>query len=130
MRRTVNPPAPSSARARSSAPLCSPALSTMPTITGSSPRDRNASPSAHVMITGNANTQNTASGSRRNSRNRASVSSTSGLYGLGLGSPWGEGGLLIAQVLSGQRHEHVFERGAVGAQLAQRRLPAVQQVEQ
>src|SRR5688572_30191572 len=97
-----------------------PACSTTPAITGSAPRDRNAIPRAQVMITGNANTQNTASGSRTNSRNRDSVSSTKG-FGRRL---------LIAQLPSRQRHEDVLERGAVGAELAQCGVALAQEIEQ
>ena len=97
------PPARSSAAATSSPPACT----ATPAITGSLPRDRKAMPSAQVMITGKANTQNTASGSRRNSRKRASVSSISGCAAPPLSA--------IAQVPSGQRHEDVLEGRAVGA---------------
>src|SRR5688500_11751479 len=120
MRRTVKPPARSSAAAISLAPACS----TIPAITGSSPRVRNAIPSAHVMITGNMKTQNTASGSRRNSRNRASVSSTSGCAAACCE------GLVIAQLTARQRDEHILQGRTVRAQLAQRGVLAVQQVEQ
>src|SRR5436190_23132242 len=99
----------------------------MPTITGSAPRDRNAIPSAQVMITGKANTQNTASGSRRNSRNRASVSSINGWRAPPLGrrrtaASACEGGLFISQVPSRQGDEHILERRAVGPQLRERRV--------
>src|SRR6187402_3025266 len=114
MRRTVKPPCFSSASTTWSAPSCS----TTPAITGSAPRDRNAIPSAIVMMTGNANTQNTASGSRTNSRNRDSVNSTSGRV------------LFIAQLPSGQRHEHILERRAVRAELAQRLVAIAQRIEQ
>src|SRR5262245_19092062 len=96
-------------------------------MTGSAPRDRNAIPRAHVMITGKANTQNTASGSRTNSRKRDSVSSTSGFGRASVDrNRWivvresvDRNPSLIAQLPSGQGHEHVFESGAVGAEPAQ-----------
>src|SRR5687768_11609802 len=83
---------------------------------GASPEPK-AAPSAQVMMIGNRNDQNSASGSRRNSRNRVRVSSTSG---------W----LTIAQMSSSQRHEHVFERRAVRGEQRQRRLPMTQRVQQ
>ena len=49
-----------------------------PTMTSGLPCDLNARPSAHVRRTGKAKTQNTASGSRRNSRNLEMVSCQSG----------------------------------------------------
>ena len=66
------------ARRSVAATALSSAARTTPTTIGSSPRDLNATPSAHAIRIGNTKTQNSASGSRTNSRSRASVSSTSG----------------------------------------------------
>src|SRR6188474_3422703 len=80
---------------------------------------RNAKPSASVSRSGNAKTQNTASGSRPNSLRREIVISTSGWYvGAFRGSD-------IAQLPSGQRYEQIFERSRVSRQRLQLRAAAV-----
>src|SRR5688572_13970273 len=78
-----------------------------PTSTSRSARDGKAMASASDMTIGNTNAQNTASGSRMNSRNRASVSWTSAA----------EVRSLIAEVPSRQRHEHVLQRPMVSDHL-------------
>src|SRR6185503_18098195 len=69
--------------------------------TGRFARDGNASASASDTMIGNPKVQTTASGSRMNSRIRASVS-------------WTSGRLLIAKMPSGFHHEHIFEGAVVG----------------
>src|SRR5438128_2630106 len=86
--------------------------------TGCGPRFLNAMPSANASSTGNANTQKTASGSRRNSRTRQSVSSRIAEY---------FAASLIAQMPPGERDEHVLERRAVRGQLGQDRAALAQQ---
>src|SRR5687767_15228898 len=75
-----------------------------PTSTSPSAPDGNAIASASDTTSGKTNVQNTASGSRMNSRKRASVSCTSG----------DETRSPIAQMPSCQSHEHVLERSVMG----------------
>ena len=77
-------------------------------------------PSAKAISSGNAKTQNTASGSRRNSRSRTMVSSTIGI----------RRGSRIAQVPAGEVHEHVFERRVCVVRKASFRPAIAEQVEQ
>src|SRR5688572_6163403 len=79
-----------------------------PTSTSRPARDGKATASASDITTGKTKVQKTASGSRRNSRIRESVSWIRGRD---------DSGLLIAQVPSRQRHEDVFERAVVGDHL-------------
>src|SRR5580765_5637844 len=116
--RIVNPPAASSAFVTSPlSPCC-----TTPTMTGSPALDRNAIPRAQVMMIGNAKTQNTASGSRKNSRKRDLVSSMRGWLALIT--------LLISQMPACQGDEHVLESDAMGREKAQRGLSCTQRVQE
>src|SRR5262245_29675107 len=73
----------------------------IPTTTGLLPFAGNATAITTDMTTGKTKAQKSASGSRTNSRRRASVS-------------WISGRSLIAQVPSGQSHEHVLECAVPG----------------
>src|SRR6188474_1187865 len=97
-----------------------PSTRTTPTTTSCARSWRKAIPSAKAISSGKAKTQNTASGSRRNSRSRALVSST-------IGMRRGSG---IAQVTPGEVHEDVFQGGAVRGQECQLRATLAEQVEQ
>src|SRR5262245_52480488 len=79
---------------------------TAPTVSTSAGVLRNASPRPAASSSGNPNTQNSASGSRRNSRNRINVN-------------WNSGWSLIAKMASRQRDEDVLQCGRVRAQLRQ-----------
>src|ERR1051326_7250722 len=81
---------------------------------------RNASPRAIVRRIGNANTQKIASGSRRNSRMRMSVSSTSGGWVRGSG---------IAALPPRHRHEQILERRRVRRERDQLRAARLDHVE-
>src|SRR5262245_2885614 len=109
-RTTIPLSAPSAARRASDA-----APAGTPTRTGCVPREGNASAIATDMMIGNRNDQKSASGSRTNSRSRASVSSMSA----GCAPPRGNlfatasDESLVTQMPSCQRHEHVLERAFV-----------------
>src|SRR5262245_5590985 len=90
----------------------------MPTRTGRVPFDGNASAIATDKMIGNRNIQNSASGSRMNSRKRASVSSTSAGYAPPRGSVRAtETGSLVTEMSSRERHEHVLEGAFVDHRL-------------
>src|SRR5258708_26570837 len=72
---------------------------------------RNAMPNPIASSTGKANVQNTASGSRKNSRSRTLDNSRSDEWGL-VGD-----GLLIAKLASGERDEYVLERRGMRREL-------------
>src|SRR5262245_54710304 len=76
---------------------------TAPTVSTSAGVLRNARPSPAASSSGNPNTQNSASGSRKNSRNRRSVS-------------WKSGCSLIAQMTSRQGDEDVLQGGRMRPQ--------------
>src|SRR5688572_8771507 len=101
-RTVIPPPRVSASRSEpASAPGC------RPTSTSLSARDGNAIASASDTTIGKTKVQKTASGSRMNSRKRASVNCTIG----------DEMRSLIAQMPSSQRHEHVLERSVMGDHL-------------
>src|SRR5262249_14602408 len=80
---------------------------------------RNAMPSANAMSTGNANTQNTASGSRKNTTMRVRVNWNSA-------ESFRLRRSLIAQGPARQVHEHVLERRVVSRQAGERQAPALE----
>src|ERR1039458_4428761 len=85
-------------------------------------RLRNASPRPAARRIGKMNTQNIASGSRQNSRNRTRVSCASG---------WSDHRvLLIAQVPSRQNDEDVLQAGGMRAQFGERNALPVEFVQQ
>src|SRR6185369_11788981 len=97
--------------------LAAPGPSSTPMRERGGPELLNAIPSASAISTGNANTQNTASGSRRKPNMRTRVSCQSGESVRPRRS-------LIAQRPAGHAHEHVLERGVVGGQALERDLLA------
>src|SRR5258706_295451 len=82
----------------------------MPITAGLTPVPGNAIASATDMIIGKTNVQKSASGSRRNSRSRASASSISGWWAPPRSITCA---LLFTQVPPRQRHEDVFERSVM-----------------
>src|SRR5688500_322747 len=125
--------------------VSAPGLAITPTCSCSSPCWRKAIPSPAASRIGNTKVQNTASGSRMNSRNRTSVSCARGrplnpraaresrgpsFLPDSLVSRNASAASLIAQRPACQRHEHILERRVSLARLRRRQVRHVDLIDQ